>query len=292
VVVIARWIVVVLALLTGVGAALPARAVSASHGWPVPVQVVQPTERSIDVGGYRLYLRCAGQGAPTVIFDNAGFLDQWDAAQATIGGFRHTCAYDREGAGQSDAGPGTVTVGRLVRDLTRLLREGDIPGPYVLVGNGFGGSVAYRYARRHPAQTAGLVLLDAIPDGLLAPVAHATLTGVAAGAASGDAVAGSLHALPLVVVSHGVGYHLPHPIESRWTRDQGVLVRLSSNSRFVQAQHSVFGNIPGQQLGLVLAAVSQVLLAVRDPGTSLETCNVYYWANGGKCEDVSVAASR
>jgi hypothetical protein len=32
----------------------------------------RPPGRLVDVGGYRLHLRCEGQGSPTVVFENGG----------------------------------------------------------------------------------------------------------------------------------------------------------------------------------------------------------------------------
>src|SRR5438270_8106263 len=50
----------------------------------------------VDVGGYQLYVRCMGQGSPTVIFD-AGLRDNastWDHVQPEVAQFTQACAYD------------------------------------------------------------------------------------------------------------------------------------------------------------------------------------------------------
>jgi pimeloyl-ACP methyl ester carboxylesterase len=51
--------------------------------------------------------------------------------------------------------------GRAVADLHALLRAGDIPSPYVLVGHSYGGLIARLYASTYPRQMAGMVLVDA-----------------------------------------------------------------------------------------------------------------------------------
>ena len=45
-----------------------------------PVTVVSPTEKDVDVGGYRLFLHCEGTGSPTVVFENGfgGIESDWE----------------------------------------------------------------------------------------------------------------------------------------------------------------------------------------------------------------------
>jgi pimeloyl-ACP methyl ester carboxylesterase len=48
-------------------------------------------------------------------------------------------------------------------ELETLLRRAGEPGPFVLVGHSYGGLLAANFARRYPARTAAVVLLDATP---------------------------------------------------------------------------------------------------------------------------------
>jgi hypothetical protein len=84
----------------------------------------QLTVRRIDVGGYRLAIRCQGKGKPTIIlesgFDNGGnawFLVQPKAARTT-----RVCSYDRAGLGASDPRkpPGPPPASRIVEELHTL----------------------------------------------------------------------------------------------------------------------------------------------------------------------------
>ena len=48
-----------------------------------------------------------------------------------------------------------------------MLREAEIPGPYILVGHSFGGLVVRRYAADYPSDVVGVILVDAMrPDGV------------------------------------------------------------------------------------------------------------------------------
>jgi len=53
-----------------------------------------------------------------------------------------------------------------VADLHALLSAAEEPGPYVLVGHSYGGPIIRLYASAHPADVAGLVLVDALSEDL------------------------------------------------------------------------------------------------------------------------------
>jgi pimeloyl-ACP methyl ester carboxylesterase len=97
----------------------------------------------------------------------------WSLVQPGIARLTRACAYDRAGFGWSEAGPMPRTAGRVADELHLLLRAADIPPPYVLVGHSFGGLVVRLLAARHPADVAGLVLIEpAIPEEWAEPSAE------------------------------------------------------------------------------------------------------------------------
>ena len=117
----------------------------------------------IDADGHRLHLEIFGQGAPAVVFD-AGLSDgaeRWGAVPALVADFARVVVYDRAGLGRSEAGPLPRTSGRIVAELRVALAGAGVAPPYVLVGHSFGGQNMRLYASRHPADVAGLVLVDA-----------------------------------------------------------------------------------------------------------------------------------
>lgn len=124
----------------------------------------------IDVGeGRRLHILCKGEGrGPTVIFE-AGLSQfaastTFSAAQDAIASFARVCIYDRAGLGWSDPAPAGWTQDGMVRDLHRLLAAAGVRGRYVLVAHSLGGLLVRSYARAHPEQVAGVVLVDATSE--------------------------------------------------------------------------------------------------------------------------------
>jgi pimeloyl-ACP methyl ester carboxylesterase len=104
-------------------------------------QAMAGTEERIDVGGYRLCARCAGEGSPAVVIE-AGLgegLSEWAGVQKEVAAFARVCAYDRAGVGRSDPGPKPRTSQQMVKELHALLNNAHLDGPYVLVGHSLGG---------------------------------------------------------------------------------------------------------------------------------------------------------
>jgi pimeloyl-ACP methyl ester carboxylesterase len=131
-----------------------------------------------------MYLECRGEGGPTVVLE-AGYRNNaevWDtvalpdsvagpAVWPGVRAFNRVCAYDRPGTmgvdvSRSDPAPQPRTVADAVTDLHAQLTAAEVPGPYVLVGHSLGGLIVRLYANTYPEEVVGLVLVDALPDGL------------------------------------------------------------------------------------------------------------------------------
>jgi pimeloyl-ACP methyl ester carboxylesterase len=121
-----------------------------------------PVGRFWDLAGRRIWLDRAGDGGPAVVvLPGAGAvgLDYFNvherAARLTT-----SVLYDRSGTGWSGAPPEDRSAAATVAELRALLASAGVPAPYVLVGHSLGGLFARRFAQLHPAEVAGLVLLD------------------------------------------------------------------------------------------------------------------------------------
>ena len=126
-----------------------------------------PTGQLVKVGSgarpAQLHLVCQGEGSPTVILEHGGGGSTlgWFLVQPQVATQTRVCAYDRAGLGWSDPGPAPRSGQQIATELHTLLRNANIPGPYVLVGWSYGGLFVRAYALHYPQEVAGLVLLDA-----------------------------------------------------------------------------------------------------------------------------------
>ncbi len=117
----------------------------------------------VDVGGYKLFVRCTGHGSPPAVFDagaNVGH-SAWSLVEPKVAIFTTTCVYDRANRENSDEGSTPNTSQQIVHDLHALLGEIQLAGPFVLVGHSFGGMNMGLHARLYPTEAAGLVMVDA-----------------------------------------------------------------------------------------------------------------------------------
>jgi pimeloyl-ACP methyl ester carboxylesterase len=223
-----------------------------------------------------------------------------------VAAFTRVCAYDRPGTildlehhSRSDSVPMPRTAGDVVADLHALLGAAAVPGPFVLAGHSFGGLVARLYATTYPEEVVGLVLIDAAHEDYYAAQREALTpeqwaefarsaeqgppeladyvdrerldTDASASQMREAAAASPLRPMPVVVLTHGVPWDWPpgYPaadLEAVWLPLQEALAALVPDSRLVVAEQS--GHfIPGDQPKVVIAAIQQVVDAVRDPST-------------------------
>jgi pimeloyl-ACP methyl ester carboxylesterase len=132
-------------------------------------------------GGRKIYLECRGLGSPTVVLVGGlrASADDWSIADKSVSAvfpegatFTRVCAYDRPGTpvgdkpSRSSPVPQPTTAADAVADLHALLQVAGSAGPYVLVGHSYGGLIVRLYASTYPGEVPGLVLVDALSEGL------------------------------------------------------------------------------------------------------------------------------
>jgi pimeloyl-ACP methyl ester carboxylesterase len=222
----------------------------------------QPPGRLVNIGGYRLHLDCTGQGATTVVLESGLGDDRlvWYKVQPAISKLTRVCSYDRAGLGFSDPQPGRQPDSRTVAEnLHRLLANGGVAPPYVMVGHSLGGIHIRVYQSLYPAEVVGLVLVDSahpdqdrrLPRGAKRPQSHRAFESELLD------WAGSLGFWHLVGSCSGVLPEiaaLQHKVECRW---QAVKAR--------EAEARAFGSSEdeGRQTGS-LGSMPLVVLS-RDP---------------------------
>lgn len=123
-----------------------------------------PPGELVDVGGFRLHINCTGTGSPTVVIE-AGLGDWstgWGFVQPEVAKTTRVCTYDRAGWGWSDAGPLPRDAAHFAKELHTLLKNANIPGPYVMVGHSLGGLGVRVFVHDYPSEVAGVVLIDSM----------------------------------------------------------------------------------------------------------------------------------
>lgn len=119
--------------------------------------------RSIAViDGQRSAFVRLGAGQPTIVFlSGAGMdIDSWFKVAPDVAAYGTVIAYDRAGVGQSDRPKLKQTADVIVATLRGLLADAGVPQPYVLVAHSLGGLFAEYFARCHPDEVAGMVLVE------------------------------------------------------------------------------------------------------------------------------------
>jgi pimeloyl-ACP methyl ester carboxylesterase len=123
-----------------------------------------PQGDRVDVGGYRVYALCQGEGKPTVVLEtavNSLSLEWWPIQQELIKD-ANVLLYDRAGNGWSEKGPFPRTSQQVVKELRALLDRLQLEPPFLLVGQSQGGLYLQHFARLYPQEVAGLVLADPV----------------------------------------------------------------------------------------------------------------------------------
>lgn len=129
-----------------------------------------PPGQLIDLGGRKIHILLKGNSTgPTVVIETgAGEPSMlWWFVQDKIATFARVCTYDRAGYQWSDLFPGPRSIEDRAVELHKVLTQGKVPGPYVLVAHSYGGAIARLFARDRISDVAGMVLVDTPDEELL-----------------------------------------------------------------------------------------------------------------------------
>ncbi len=232
--------------------------------------------QSFDIGGGRtLFLTCEGTGSPTIFLESGDESDisQWRLVMPSLARETRTCAYERAGNGRSPSAEGCRQLDDLLGDTEALLAAANIKGPFVLVGTSGGGFLMSGFAARHPADVAGLVLVETpkaitiMPPGLKELIACDAPTNIERRdyAAVEHAVWDNRKEIgdfPMTIISNDYGVAAP-PNDDAQTNvpDQKGWLVLSPNSK--QIVVTTGHNVPEDQPDLVVREILAVLKAAQ-----------------------------
>lgn len=251
----------------------PVRGIGARQASPEASPSPRFTD-TVEVDGRLIGLTCAGSGSPTVVLVGGLMLPAevvWPPIVDALSPLTRVCAFDRAGQGPSDPQPRSPqTAADVVADLHAALGAAGEVGPFVPVGFSVGGLFVRLYASTHPDEVAGLVLVDGAPPGVYGPY-DGMEPGLAApidlSASEGQVVAAPppppVPAVVIVAETLEPTYIVGTVAE--WHALQEVQAR-ELGARVVRAEGS--GHyVPLDRPEVVIAAIEDVVAAVRDPST-------------------------
>lgn len=206
----------------------------------------------------------AGEGEATVVFESGLGNDwtPWTAVARNVAEHARVFAYSRPGYGVSEPTEEPRDASHIVEALRALLASRGHHPPYLLVGHSFGGAYMELFAKAHPQEVIGLVLVDSrhrdfgtaceerglsgcsIPRAVLEalPAVEASEVEGFASVSEQIAAAGGFGAYPvrvLTATSHG-GF--TPEVESLWESMHGALAREAADgvqTRFPNAGHNL-----------------------------------------------------
>jgi pimeloyl-ACP methyl ester carboxylesterase len=119
--------------------------------------------KMVDVGEFKLHLHKQGEGKPTIILEpgHRSSSTIWGDIPKELMDSATVVSYDRGGYGWSDKATTERTGENIVNELYTALKKENIEGPYILVGHSIGGMYTRLFAKKHPDEVAGMILLDA-----------------------------------------------------------------------------------------------------------------------------------
>ncbi|MCX4751517.1 alpha/beta hydrolase [Kitasatospora sp. NBC_01287] len=127
----------------------------------------------VDLGGLRCHVQRlgpqdAGPPAATVVLLHGLLTDSlasyyFTLAPALAAAGAEVLMYDQRGHGRSERPPTGYRLEHFVDDLEALLDRLELTGPLQLLGNSFGGTVAFALAARRPAQVAAILAIESEP---------------------------------------------------------------------------------------------------------------------------------
>ena len=131
---------------------------------PEPVQDASVAERpdAAEVPDRAVEVFELGAGDVTVVFES-GLGDDWTPWESTaraVAAKARVFAYSRPGYGTSEPSPEPRDPARIVEALRSLLSARGYAPPYLLVGHSFGGVYMELFAKAHPEEVVGVVLVD------------------------------------------------------------------------------------------------------------------------------------
>jgi pimeloyl-ACP methyl ester carboxylesterase len=279
-------LVVLIMVVSLVMPAVPVRTIHAQDATPEATPAPRFTN-TVEVDGRRIGLTCEGSGSPTVVLIGGMSIpgeEVWPETVDALSPLTRVCVFDRAGIGPSDsASSGPQTAADVVADVHAALEAVGEAGPYIPVGFSLG----------------GLVLVEGVPPGwnivdlTISPLTEAEREGLRELTAGREpqvpaspidvliSEAQVLAAPPpppvptvMIVAAKTTFWLIPEEGDVAWGHLDGVATYIRQQAgqardigaRIVVAEES--GHlVPFDQPAVMIAAIEDVVEAVRDPSS-------------------------
>lgn len=119
----------------------------------------------VEVDGHKVHVVIEGRGKPVIVLEAGSASDSssWRFVQPKLAALSTVISYDRAGLGQSEPAASPRTAKQIASDLDDALRAANLKPPYVLVAHSLGALYSREFAHLHPAEVAGMVLVEPAP---------------------------------------------------------------------------------------------------------------------------------
>lgn len=117
-----------------------------------------------NAGNTELFVKISGKGTPAVVIETSlgGCSTEWLPIQLELSKYTTVISYDRAGYAESPNPKSKRSSSQIVSELSMLLKNLNIPVPYILVGNSIGGLYLQHFTKLFPEIVCGLILADSI----------------------------------------------------------------------------------------------------------------------------------
>jgi pimeloyl-ACP methyl ester carboxylesterase len=136
-----------------------------------PAPLLQP--KITDLAGEKIEYAALRVAKPraTLIFENGLMLDlkTWEGVAKGLNNCCDLLFYNRPGVGRSESEQAALSPALSAARLQHLIQQQKLSPPYVLIGHSLGGQYAQVFTKHFPQQVDALLLVDALPLGLVKP---------------------------------------------------------------------------------------------------------------------------
>ena len=257
-----------------------------------PTVITNILTQTLTIDEYQYMMECSGEGSLVVLL-LGGRVEAWKPIQAEINRFTRTCVFEHIGNS-----PTPLIAEPIANNVHTLLKDGEVTGPYVVVGFSVGGYIARLFTNSYPEEVAGMVLLDSSHEDQNArflaalssetskecqdlkdyrtqlqgphfvPIAPQITLDFDASATQVRAVEQNLGNLPLVVLTAGRSEwpdcfqpEVQQQLDQAWRDMQADLASLSTNSTYLVAEESSHSFT--EKPGMVIDAIQRVIQVVQ-----------------------------